>query len=169
MQTVSERLLAALKANGADFFVAVPCKLLSEIISLLERDSEVTYIAPNREEEGVGLCAGAYLAGKTPVILMQNSGLGNSLNALCALTGFYQLPLLMLMSHRGAPGEEIGAQVPMGMASRPLLEACQIPAFSFSRGADAEAVGKLVGYARVASRPVGVLLDFDFWREEGPR
>ena len=64
--TVSEHLYAGLKAQGADYFVSVPCKLLGGLINLLEQDTSITYVPANKEEEGLGICAGAYLGGKTP-------------------------------------------------------------------------------------------------------
>jgi sulfopyruvate decarboxylase subunit alpha len=74
----------------------------------------------------VGIAAGAALAGKKPLLLMQNSGLGNSINALMSLTRLYQLPLFLLMSHRGGTGEKISAQIPMGEAAPRLLEPLDI-------------------------------------------
>ena len=80
--SISAQLVAALKLTGVDFFVSVPCKLLAGQIRLLEQDAEVCYLPVTREEEGFGLCAGASLGGHMPCILMQDSGLGNSVNAL---------------------------------------------------------------------------------------
>jgi sulfopyruvate decarboxylase subunit alpha len=165
MSTVSERLLQSLKKNGADFFVTVPCKLSAELITLIEHDPQVIHVEPTREEEGVGICAGAYMAGRTPVMVMQNSGIGNSVNAVCSLAQFYQVPLLMIMTHRGTAGERIGAQVPMGVVVRPLLESIRVPTFSFSHASDAERVGELVQYAHVARQPIAALLDFHFWMD----
>jgi sulfopyruvate decarboxylase TPP-binding subunit len=69
----------------------------------------------------------------------------------------------MIVSHRGAPGEAIGAQVPMGTAVEHLLAAINIPTYKFSDPADAGKVGKLVPFAAVAEGPVAAILDFDFW------
>jgi len=164
MVNTSEQLLHHLKANGADFFVSVPCKLLGNLINLLEKDETVTYMPVTREEEGLGVCAGGFLAGKTPVMVIQNTGIGTTISSLCSLGLYYQLPITMIISHRGSPGEKIGAQVPMGMAVRPLLETIGVPTFNFSDGSQVEQVAQLVDYARVAQKPVAALLDFDFWR-----
>jgi len=165
MLSVSQRLLESLKQHGADFFVTVPCKLSAELVRLISEDKEVIHVAPTREEEGVGICAGVYLSGKMPVMVIQNSGIGNSANALAALTQLYQLPLLLVCTHRGSPGERIGAQVPMGIAVKGILDALEIPHFSFNNHSQAEQVGGLVAYTQVAQRPVAALLGFDFWRE----
>ena len=166
MQTPSYHLLHSLKQHEANFYVSVPCKLLAELILLLEKDPEITYVPATREEEGIGICAGAYLAGMTPVMLLQNSGIGNSITALCSLAIYYQLPLVMIISHRGTPGEKVNAQVPMSQATKPILETIGVPTFTFSHPTKAKAIGELVDYARMAQRPVAVLLDFHFWQRE---
>lgn len=165
MLSVSQRLLESLKQRGANFFVTVPCKLSAELVSLISQDKEIIHVAPTREEEGVGICAGAYLSGKVPVMVIQNSGIGNSVNALAALTQLYHMPLLLICTHRGSPGERIGAQVPMGIAVKGVLDAINVPYFSFGHPSQAEQVGGLVEYTQVAQRPVAALLSFDFWRE----
>ena len=119
----SEAIFNGLKDVGIDFIVSVPCVNLSRLLNLIDEDDEITHIPVTREEEGIGICAGAYLGGKKPAILMQNSGLGNSINALKSLTELYEFPLLMIMSHRGTEGENICGQVPMGESTPRILEA----------------------------------------------
>ena len=165
MISVSQRLLESLKKHGANFFATVPCKLSADLVRLISQDKEIIHVAPTREEEGVGICAGAYLSGKMPVMVIQNSGIGNSVNALVALNQLYRIPLLLVCTHRGSPGERVGAQVPMGIAVKGVLDAIDIPYFSFNHQSHAEQVGELVEYTEVAQRPVAVLLGFDFWRE----
>jgi sulfopyruvate decarboxylase subunit alpha len=126
---VDQRLVDLLLQEGVDFIVSVPCNMLGELITIIER-SPVQHIPVCREEEGVGIAAGAALAGKKPLLLMQNSGLGNSINALMSLTRLYELPLFLLMSHRGGPGEQISAQIPMGEAVPLLLKTLGISCLS---------------------------------------
>lgn len=163
MSDISQDLLAQLKGNGANFFASVPCKLLGDLINLLAADESVGYVPVTKEEEGLGVCAGAYLGGKTPVMVMQNTGVGTILSTLGSLGLFYSLPITMIISHRGSPGEKIGAQLPMGIAAKPLLETMGIPTFSFSDGSQVAQVAQLVTHAQVAQRPVAALLDFNFW------
>lgn len=163
MTNISNQLLTELKANGADYFASVPCKLLGDLINLLDEDKSITYVPVAREEEGLGICAGAFLGGKTPVLVMQNTGLGTIITSLFSLGLFYNLPITMIISHRGTPGEKIGTQVPMSNAVKPLLDTVGIPYFAFSDPAEVGKVGRLVNHAQVAQRPVAALLDFDFW------
>jgi len=166
MTLISEQLLVELKRNGADYFASVPCKLLGDLIDLLEHDSTITHVPATREEEGLGLCAGAFLGGQTPVLVMQNTGVGTIVTSLFSLALFYNLPITMIISHRGTPGEKIGTQVPMSNAVKPLLDVVGIPYFPFNHHRDVKKVGRLVQHAQVAQRPVAALLDFDFWRSE---
>ena len=163
MSTVSQRLLEALKADGADFFVSVPCKLLGGMIDLLQVDDSVMYTPATREEEGLGICAGAFFGGKTPVLIMQNTGVGTIITSLCSLGLYFNLPIVMIISHRGSPGEKIGAQVPMSIATKPVLETIGIPTFQFSDSAEIPRITQLIHYAQTAQRPVAALLDFNFW------
>ncbi|MBW2172169.1 MAG: hypothetical protein JRF69_09370 [Deltaproteobacteria bacterium] len=84
-ESVSKGMLTALKEAGLTFFMGVPCKFFAGVISHLEQDKNVVYIPITREEEGIGIAAGAFLGGQMGVLLMQNSGLGNSINTLASL------------------------------------------------------------------------------------
>jgi sulfopyruvate decarboxylase subunit alpha len=95
---------------------------------------------------------------------MQNSGLGNSINALASLDFLYEIPLMMIISHRGCEGEPIVGQVPMGRLTPRLLDAMEIPQFSPSPAKAEETIFKASNLAFEQSRPVAVLLDLQFWR-----
>lgn len=159
-QTISNKLVDKLESAGVNFFVSVPCKLLAGQIRLLENNANVCYLPVTREEEGFGLCAGASLGGHMPCILMQDSGLGNSINALKSLIQFFQLPVVMLMSYRGSPGEPVPAQVPMGLLAPELLKLMQIPTLNCHEPGDLGEIGPLVEHARVTGSPVAIFIDF---------
>ena len=153
-----------MKRAGINFATSVPCVNLQELLALVSDDPEIIHVPVTREEEGVGLCAGAWMAGRRPALLMQNSGLGNSINALASLDLLYGIPLLMIISHRGGKGEPVIGQVPMGRLTVPLLEAMAIPHFEPSPAEAEEAVVKAWSQAAAGCCPVAVLLDLDFWR-----
>ena len=79
---VDLKLYEEIKKSGIDLILSLPCILLKGLLTLIDEKKEIQHIPITREEEGVGIAAGAYLGGKTPAILMQNSGLGNSVNAI---------------------------------------------------------------------------------------
>ncbi|HYZ03437.1 MAG TPA: sulfopyruvate decarboxylase subunit alpha [Candidatus Binatia bacterium] len=155
---LAHRLVSA----GIDVACSVPTSSLSPLLRGLTSNG-VPHVGVTREEEGVGVCAGAALAGRTPVLLMQNSGLGNSLNALASLTTLYRLPLLMLLEHRGLPGERISAQIPMGEQTPKLLEAAGVPAYPITTPADLERLPALAGHTRLAQRPVAAMIAPSAW------
>ena len=108
------------------------------------------------------------MGGRRPALLMQNSGLGNCINALASLDMLYGIPLLMIISHRGGVGESIIGQVPMGRLTEPLLDAMQIQHITLPPGLAEEAVAGAVAGAwdQACARggPAAVLLDLLFWR-----
>lgn len=118
----SKTFVEKLQGNGFDFFTGVPCSLLSGLIAQLEADQKAGYIPSVREDAGVGLCAGAYMGGKQPVLLMQNSGFGYSLNAFTSLNLIYKIPVLVIMSWRGCGGKDAPEHIIMGDINEQLLE-----------------------------------------------
>jgi sulfopyruvate decarboxylase subunit alpha len=161
----STEIYRGLKRAGINFATSVPCVNLQELLSLISEDDEIIHLPVTREEEGVGICAGAWMGGRRPALLMQNSGLGNSINALASLDLLYKIPLLMIISHRGGMGEPIIGQVPMGKLTVPLLEAMKIPHVSPGPKDAEDAVARAWSAATSAGSPAAVLLDLDFWRQ----
>ena len=165
----SQAVYKGMKHAGINFVTSVPCVNLQELFQLIDSDSEIVHVPVTREEEGVGICAGAYVGGKRPALIMQNSGLGNSINALASLDFLYHIPLLMIISHRGGKGETIVGQVPMGQLSPKLLNAMSIIQFSPSveEAEKAEKIEETIVQAMDLSNKTGraaaVLLDIEFW------
>ena len=116
------------------------------------------------EAEGFGICAGAYMGGKNVAILMQNSGLGNSVNALTSLFELYKFPILMIISQRGSPGESIIGQVPMGKSTTKVLDAINLRYYMPSTPEEAltltEKGWKL---AKTSLEPLALLFEIGYW------
>jgi sulfopyruvate decarboxylase alpha subunit len=123
--TIDQQIVKIIEDAGVGIICSVPCNLLSGILTLLDA-GRIRHVPVTREEEGVGIAAGAALTGSRPLLLMQNSGLGNCVNALASLTNLYTLPLFLLMSYRGGVSERIAAQKPMGQAAPRVLDALGI-------------------------------------------
>lgn len=119
--------LQALRDAGYDFFTGVPCSLVSGLIAALEADPEVPYHAETREDAAVGLACGAMMAGKKPVVIMQNSGLGVCINALTSMTMMYKTPCLLLITWRGYQGNDAPEHIIMGDVTGKLLETIGVP------------------------------------------
>jgi phosphonopyruvate decarboxylase len=113
---------ASLRRHGFDFFTGVPCSLVEDVIAALERGAGAPYVAAVKEDAAVGLAAGAWLGGRRPAVLMQNSGLGTSLNALASLSLMYGLPCLLVVTWRGHGGKDAPEHILMGEISPRLLD-----------------------------------------------
>jgi len=92
------------------------------LIELCQADKSMRAVVLSTEEEGIGLAAGAWLGGARSVLLMQSSGVGNVINALGTIKEC-RFPLVTIVTMRGEEGEFNPWQVPMGQATRPVLEA----------------------------------------------
>ena len=147
-------------AAGIRDVVYVPDNPLSFVLGDFEqRFPDVRLILATREEEAFGIAAGLYLGGRRASVMLQSSGLGNSINALTTLVVPYSIPMLIVVSMRGDEGEWNAAQVPMGRAVRPILDAIGIPhvtATSDSTLADAVRTRALAAFD--AKIPNAVLL-----------
>src|SRR5437870_5647398 len=116
-----------LERHGFDFFAGVPCSLIEDLIATLETHPRLPYIAAPREDVAVGLAAGAWFRGRRPAVLMQNSGLGTSLNALASLALMYGLPALLVVTWRGHGGKDAPEHILMGDITPRLLDLLGIP------------------------------------------
>ena len=98
---LNRRILDDLIANGIEFVTTVPCKQLTRVTAEIEDEDRIRHVPSNKEDEGMGLCVGAFMGGKKFRIIMQSTAIGLTINALSTLIQFYQFPLPMLISFRG--------------------------------------------------------------------
>lgn len=94
-----------LKLSGIDIIVSLPCDKNKGFTDMIHEYFRVVDIT--REEDGVGICAGIFLAGHKPIMSIQSSGIGNMMNAIMSLTSYYDMPLPILASWRGVDDEKI--------------------------------------------------------------
>jgi sulfopyruvate decarboxylase subunit alpha len=113
---------------GVRDVVYVPDNPLSHVLrDFGDRFADVRLVLATREEEAFGIAAGLYLGGRRAAVLLQSSGVGNSLNALTSLLIPYEIPVPMVVSMRGDAGEWNAAQEPMGRGIRGIFDAIGIP------------------------------------------
>ncbi len=139
----SSEFLEKLESHGFDFFAGVPDSILKGLVSSLMGRRNDDYIPAVREDDALGMACGAYLAGRRPVVLMQNSGLGTSLNALTSLHLIYRTPCLLIISWRGFGGVDAPEHLVMGEACTRILDDIRIPHRVF----DAERFEEDLGWA----------------------
>ncbi|MGE3681410.1 MAG: thiamine pyrophosphate-binding protein [Bdellovibrionales bacterium] len=160
------RLLPTVRKQGISFIAYVPDNAFSGFLSAAKVEQGIQLVNATREEEAIGIACGAYLAGGKPIVVMQSSGLGNSLNALGSLVVPYQIPLVMFVNVRGALGEWNVAQSPLGANTGAVLKAMNVPHVSVT---DSEHVTQKVGAAIEFSfstrQPIGVLFEYPIFGE----
>ncbi len=85
-QAIDHKIVDDLIANEISFITTVPCKQLAGVIEVLDQSNQVMHVPSNKEDEGMGLCAGAFYGGKRPCIIMQNTALGVVINTLATFS-----------------------------------------------------------------------------------
>lgn len=162
--SVNDKIVADLVNNDVSFVTTVPCKQLAGVIDKIDACEDIYHIPANKEDEGMGLCAGAFMGGKRPAIIMQNTAIGVTINTLVTLTQFYRMPLPMLISYRGELGEPVACQVEMAVHTKALLAQLNIPTYHFHKEEDVEEFDKILKYTFMCNKPVAILTDASFWK-----
>jgi len=147
-----------LHRHGYAFATGVPCSLIETLIHTLERDAALPYVPAVREDVAVGLAGGAWLAGRRPVVLMQNSGLGTSMNALASMALMYGLPALLVVTWRGFGGKDAPEHLLTGAITPRHLELLGIPHRVLSAASAPDDVAWATAEMDRRSQPVALLV-----------
>ncbi|MGP8329030.1 MAG: sulfopyruvate decarboxylase subunit beta [Methanosarcinaceae archaeon] len=124
MRSPEDSVIGILQKNNIDMVATLPCDRIKNLMPLITRN--FFEIPLTREENGLGICAGAYMAGGKPVMVIQSTGLGNMINALESLNITCDIPLPIITSWRGVYKEGIEAQKPLGEHLPEILESAEI-------------------------------------------
>ena len=153
----AKAIVMGLKGAGINLVATLPDVNLADVLNEVEEDREITHVPLCREEEGIGICAGAYLVGKKCAAIMQNGGFFNSNNAIVSTLLQYQIPLLLLIYYAGDIGDRTFSTT--GSTTEPVLQALGIRYYIMR---DSEDAPELIKRAQVlsedAKRPVALLL-----------
>lgn len=152
-------ILAELKAVGIDLVAALPDSWLTDLIEAIDADPAMTLVRVTREEEAIGICAGAYLGGRKAAVLAQNAGVLLSTNTLAGLAYHHQIPVLLLVAQRGGAEDNQYYQVYKSRVTVPVLDALKLPHHSVTAPAHYILIGKAHRQARLARVPVLLLFD----------
>ncbi|TDJ45134.1 MAG: phosphonopyruvate decarboxylase [Gammaproteobacteria bacterium] len=123
------RFVGCARALGFDLYTGVPCSYLKPFINYVIDADGLDYIGVANEGDAVAIAAGAELGGRRGVVMLQNSGLGNTVNPLTSLTHTFNIPVLVIVTLRGEPGgapDEPQHEL-MGQITARLLELMEIP------------------------------------------
>ncbi|MEO8652439.1 MAG: phosphonopyruvate decarboxylase [Hyphomicrobiaceae bacterium] len=117
-----------MKARDIKTVATIPDGGLTSLLKMIGADKDMRLVTLSTEEEGIGIVTGQWLGGNRAMIAMQSSGVGNCINAL-GIPVTLRTPCLMLVTMRGQWGEFNPWQVPMGQATRTVLEAVGVRCF----------------------------------------
>ena len=155
-----ESVRNAAREAGIDVVASLPDAALSPTIEAFDDAPGVRSVGVTREEQAVGVLAGAWLAGSRGLLCCQSSGLANAFNALGSLAVPWGLPFVGVVSRRGDLGEHNGAQVPAGYGLPRLLDTVGVRNHRLDAGDDAERVVRRAAKTAFATEsPYVVLVD----------
>lgn len=160
------KLYESIRDSGINLLLTLPDNMIQGLLKIIDEKKEIKQISITREEEGIGIAVGAYLGGLNPALLIQNSGLGNSINAIKSLVQLYKIPILLIMSHRGMEKEKIVAQIPMGQVTLKLLDCINLTTFIIRTSEMIEDIKKAVEHSQDTNDSVAILLECSLWGED---
>ncbi|NPU12670.1 decarboxylase [Bradyrhizobium sp. 83002] len=154
-----EIVQATLKRNEVNLVPYVPDRVLTPLIAGLHADPFFTTFATAREEEAVGILAGAWMGGRRGALLMQTSGFATLANVLASLVVPSQIPLIMFVSERGTLGEFNVGQSLVCRTMRPVLDALAMEHHTMTRLDELEfIVDRSIKQAVATQAPVALIL-----------
>jgi sulfopyruvate decarboxylase alpha subunit len=152
-------VLDTLKRNDVRLVPYVPDRVLTPLIKSLHADPFFTTFATAREEEAVGIVAGAWMGGVRGAVLMQTSGFATLANALASLAVPYQIPLIMFVSERGTLGEFNYGQSLVCRTMRPVLDSLAMEHHTITRLDELEfIVDRSIKQSVTTQAPVALIL-----------
>jgi sulfopyruvate decarboxylase subunit alpha len=156
-EKAAQEILGGLKEAGINLVASLPDINLAELLRIVAQDQGITHVPLCREEEGIGICAGAYLVGKKCAAIMQNGGFFNSNNAIVSMLLQYQIPLLLLIYYAGDIGDRTFST--SGSMTQPVLDALGIRSYVLR---ESHQVKEVIKRAQIltedSKRPVALLL-----------
>jgi sulfopyruvate decarboxylase beta subunit len=160
--TAEEETVKLFEQNNIDLVATLPCDRFKDLLPLVSK--RFFEVPLTREEDGVGICAGAFLAGAKPLMLIQSTGIGNLLNALSSLNFTYEIPLPIVASWRGIYQEGIPAQVYWGTRIKAVLHALDVTTYEVHTVEDLSLVSQGIRESFSTSVPVVVLISPELWQ-----
>ena len=156
-EAAAKKIVNGMKQAGINFVATLPDVNLAELLRAVDEDADLLHVPLCREEEGIGICAGAYLVGRKCAAVMQNGGFFNSNNAIISTLLQYQIPLLLMIYYAGDIGDRTFST--SGSVTEPVLQALGIRYYIMRETADApELIKRAQILAEDSKRPVALLL-----------
>ncbi|MFN8233127.1 MAG: sulfopyruvate decarboxylase [Actinomycetota bacterium] len=167
LEGAAREAIAGLKDAGIDFVSGLPDGWQRNLHELVEADPDFRYVPVCNEGVGFSVCAGAWLGGRKPVLIMENSGLRVASEYIARISLGTGVPVTLMLSYRGDVGETEHWGIPHGIVVEPLLRALRIP-YLIARRRD-ELRSSIVRAFRIGEaqlHPAAVLVSGDnVWEE----
>ncbi|MBT5264436.1 MAG: phosphonopyruvate decarboxylase [Rhodospirillaceae bacterium] len=158
-QDWTDDAFALFHEHGVKQVAYVPDAGLKSLLIACQADNAIKAVTLTTEEEGIALSAGAWLGGERSVVMMQSSGVGNTLNMIGSLSMTCKFPLVMIVTMRGQHGESNPWQMPMGAATPGILREMGMRVFEVETREEArDAMDSAMRMAFHADEQVAVLI-----------
>ena len=162
----SKAVYQGIKDAGIKYVSALPETWLVYLLQMADDDPHMTLVEVAKEEEAIGIAAGAYFAGEPNLLLMQNHGFLAAINGIVSLAQLYHVPMCMLIAMRGHMGEPYPWHTRGGVVTEPVLRALGI---AYAYADDPLKVGKQIKEAHTLSlssmAPTALLLTRDLMED----
>ena len=152
-------LVNELRSAGVTLAATLPDQWLSGVLQSLDAEPSIRHVRLTREDEGVGICIGAGLAGHRAVLICQNAGVLLSMNALAGATHHHRAPVVAIAVQRGIGGDPYPYQAYKGLVTQPVLSAASIPTFTVRDASDLDFIGEAFVNAEAGRTAVVVLVE----------
>ncbi len=157
----ADQFVEAARARGFGWYAGVPCSFLTPFINYVLNDDQLSFVSSANEGDAVATATGLAIGGQPAVVMMQNSGLGNAVSPLTSLSYVFRVPVLLICTHRGAPGLQDEPQhVLMGQITGALFDLMHIPweVFPVDPEAIRPALQRACEYMAEAQRPYAFIM-----------
>lgn len=158
----AEQFVEIARKAGFRRYTGVPCSFLTPFINYVINDDKLAYISSANEGDAVATAAGAAIGGERSVVMMQNSGLGNAVSPITSLAYVFRIPIIIITTHRGAPGvvDEPQHEL-MGKITGELFDTMQVPweTFPADKSNIQPALDRALAHMQEQNRPYGFIME----------
>lgn len=165
-EEVAAEVLEQAASCGIELVASLPDNWLSDVIRGFDSDDRFRHVPVNREESAIGLCSGMFFGGKGSLALMGASGLTTVVYALTKINYTYEVPVMVLITLRGAPGDHHKHHVSNGLYLLPILESISLPYMIIDSRDKIPDISKAYHHSRTISRPTVAIMTRDVLRGE---
>ena len=164
---VAQRIADELGACGVKLVASLPDNWINGLITTIDEDQRFVHVPVNREESAIGLCSGAYIGGMGSAALMGASGFMTVIYAITKINYSYEIPLLLLITLRGAFGDHHKHHISNGLYLRPILDAMNMPYSIIDTPDEIPQISRIYRHTRTFARPAVIAFTRDLLRSGG--